>query len=124
MVPRSWRKIKYRYDLRGSYCKNCGSQHYPPRNFCPTCRRKGRVEETLFPDEGKIISYTIVRENEPYILALIELDNGARILSQIACDDPAKVKTGMRVKKVFRRYGEDGEDGIINYGTKFVLKNL
>jgi len=26
----------------------------------------------------------------------------------------------MRVKKAFRRYGEDGEDGIIHYGTKFV----
>lgn len=122
MIPRSWRKIKYRYDLRGSYCENCGNLYYPPRNFCPLCRRKGRMREKALPDEGKIISYTVVRESEPYVVALIELDNGTRILSQIACDpcEIDKVKTGMRVRKVFRKYSEDGEDGIINYGTKFV----
>ncbi|MBO8180042.1 MAG: Zn-ribbon domain-containing OB-fold protein [Archaeoglobus sp.] len=119
MVPRSWRKIRYRYDVRGSYCENCGNYHYPPRNFCPTCRRKGKLVETLFPEEGRVVSYTVVREKEPYIIALIELDNGARVLSQLSCE-PGEVKIGMRVKKAFRRYGEDGEDGIIHYGTKFV----
>ncbi len=119
MVPRSWRKIRYRYDVRGSYCENCGSYHYPPRNFCPKCRRKGKLVETLFPEEGRVVSYTVVREKEPYVVALIELDNGARILSQLSCE-PDEVKIGMRVRKAFRRYGEDGEDGIIHYGTKFV----
>jgi len=52
-------------------------------------------------------------------VALIELDNGARILSQLSCE-PEEVRIGMRVRKAFRRYGEEGEDGIINYGTKFV----
>lgn len=119
MVPRSWRKIKYRYDLRGSYCENCGNYHYPPRNFCPTCRRKGKLREGIFPDEGRVLSFTVVREKEPIVVALIELDNGARILSQLSCE-PEEVRIGMRVRKAFRRYGEEGEDGIINYGTKFV----
>jgi len=119
MVPRSWRKIRYRYDLRGSFCESCGNYHYPPRNFCPTCRRKGKPVEAILPDEGRIVSYTVVREKELYVVALIELDNGTRILSQVSCDH-SKIKIGMRVKKAFRRYGEDGEDGIIHYGTKFV----
>ncbi len=122
MVPRFWRKIKYRYDLKGSYCENCGNYHYPPRNFCPVCRRRGRVKEVELPDEGRVLSYTIIREGEPCIVALIELDNGIRIISQLSCD-PSEVEIGIRVRKAFRRYGEDGEEGIINYGTKFVPAN-
>ncbi len=60
----------------------------------------------------------MVREGEPYIVALIQLENGARIMSQLVCD-PEEAKVGMKVRKVFRRYSEEGEEGIINYGTKF-----
>ncbi len=122
MVPRFWRKIKYRYDLVGSYCENCGNYFYPPRDVCPVCRRKGKVREVSIGDEGRVLSYTVVHEGNgkvPYVIALIELDCGARILSQLACE-PHEVEIGMRVKKAFRRYGEDGEEGIIYYGTKFV----
>lgn len=122
-VPRFWRKIKYRYDLRGSYCENCGNHFYPPRNFCPICRRKGKIREVDFPDMGRVISFSVVREGEPYVVALIELENGARIISQLACS-PEEVKIGMNVRKVFRRYGEEGEEGIINYGTKFIPLNV
>ncbi len=118
VVPRFWRKIKYRYDLIGSYCENCGNYYYPARNFCPVCRRKGKVREVKMPDEGKVLSFSVVREGEPYIVALIQLENGARIMSQLVCD-PEEAKVGMKVRKVFRRYSEEGEEGIINYGTKF-----
>jgi len=119
MVPRFWRKIKYRYELRGSYCENCKTYHYPPRNFCPSCRRKGRLSEVMLPSEGVVLSYTVVRESSPYVVALIELENGVRLLSQLSCE-PSEVKIGMKVRRAFRRYGEDGEEGIIYYGTKFV----
>ena len=118
VVPRFWRKIKYRYDLIGSYCENCGNYYYPARNFCPVCRRKGKVREVKMPDEGKVLSFSVVREGEPYIVALIQLENGARIMSHLVVD-PEEAKVGMKVRKVFRRYSEEGEEGIINYGTKF-----
>jgi hypothetical protein len=123
MVPRFWRKIKHRYDLRGSYCENCGNYYYPPRNLCPVCRRKSRIREATLNDNGKVVSYTVVHEGNsdtiPYIVALIELEDGAKVVSQLVCD-PEEVRIGMKVKKAFRKYGEDGEDGIIYYGTKFV----
>ncbi len=118
VVPRFWRKIKYRYELIGSYCENCGNYYYPARNFCPVCRRKGRIREVNMPDEGKVLSFSVVREGEPYIVALIQLENGAKIMSQLVCS-PEEARVGMRVRKVFRRYSEEGEEGIINYGTKF-----
>jgi hypothetical protein len=125
MLPRFWRKIKYRYDLVGSYCENCGRSFYPPRNFCPTCRRKSDIKETRFGDKGIVLSYSVIHDTidtkmrRPYVVALIKLDEGPVITSQLICN-PEEVRTGMRVKKVFRKYGEDGESGIIYYGTKFV----
>ena len=35
--------------------------------------------------------------------------------------DPESVKSGMKVKSVFRKLGEDSESGILHYGTKFIL---
>ncbi len=121
MVPRFWRKIRYRYDLTGSHCSVCGNYFYPPRNICPVCRRKGKISETKLGEEGRVVSYSVVHDgaDAPYVVALIELDCGARLVSQLACD-PSEVQIGMRVRRVFRKYGEDGEDGIIYYGTKFI----
>ncbi len=126
MLPRFWRKIKYRYDLVGTKCKNCGNSYYPPRNLCPVCRRKSDIAEMKFSGRGEVISYSVVHEapedlkaQKPYVVALIKLEEGPVITSQLVCD-PENVRTGMRVKKAFRKYGEEGEAGIIYYGTKFV----
>ena len=39
-------------------------------------------------------------------------------MSQVVCD-PDEIDIGTRVRAIFRRIGEDGEKGIIYYGTKF-----
>ncbi len=126
MLPRFWRKIRYRYNLVGTYCESCGTYYYPPRNICPKCRRRGKIREVQLSGKGTVISYSIVHEapesfkmEKPYVVALIKLDEGPVITSQIACE-PERVKIGMRVRAAFRRYGEDGDSGIIYYGTKFV----
>ena len=60
----------------------------------------------------------------PYCMAIIKLDEGPRITSQIVDCDPKTVKPGMKVKAVFRKLGEDSESGILHYGTKFILKDI
>ena len=70
------------------------------------------------------MSWSVVHDgvenfSKPYVVALIELDEGARLIAPLDCD-PSKIKEGMRVKAVFRRFGEESEEGIIYYGTKFV----
>ena len=57
----------------------------------------------------------------PYCIAIIKLDEGPRITSQIVDCEPEIVKPGMKVKSVFRKLGEDSESGILHYGTKFIL---
>jgi uncharacterized OB-fold protein len=61
-------------------------------------------------------------ENQvPYIMAIIQLDEGPRITAQIVDCSIEDVKIGSRVEMVFRRLGEDGKAGIIYYGYKFRL---
>ncbi|MCS7118902.1 MAG: Zn-ribbon domain-containing OB-fold protein [Archaeoglobaceae archaeon] len=113
MVPRFWRKIKYRYEILTSFCENCGNHYYPQREICPKCRREGVLKEEKVCDYGKVLSYTVVNGRT---IALVEFDNGAKMLAEVC----GKVEIGKKVRKAFRKYGEDGDFGIIYYGTKFI----
>lgn len=73
---------------------------------------------------GAIESFTLVynapqgfEDEIPYVLALIKLENGEKIVSQIV--DSEKVEIGMKVEPCLRKVYADGYDGLINYGTKF-----
>jgi uncharacterized OB-fold protein len=121
-----WRKIPQRYNLIGTRCERCGQHFFPPRTFCPHCRREGIIAEHHFKGTGKVITYTVIRSasdqfefTTPYVLAVVELDEGPRMTAQIAVA-PEEIKIGMPVTRVFRRIATDGESGIIHYGTKFV----
>ncbi|MCW7078705.1 MAG: Zn-ribbon domain-containing OB-fold protein [Canidatus Methanoxibalbensis ujae] len=119
-----WREQDARYNLEGTRCLNCGSYFFPPRSVCPRCRRKGKIERYRFSGTGRVLTYSVVHQpnaclRSPYIIAIIELDEGVKVLSEVICGED-EIKTDLRVKAVFRKLGEDGEKGIIYYGTKFV----
>ena len=125
-VPRFWREIPARYNLIGTRCDNCGTYYFPPRRLCPQCRRHGKIVEHRFNGTGEVVTYTTVFTPgeswigcKPYVLAIIRLDEGPLMTAQVICD-PAQARIGMRVRKVFRKIGEDGDKGMIHYGTKFV----
>jgi hypothetical protein len=125
-VPRFWRSIPNRYNLLGTHCRTCGGYYYPPRELCPECRRKSDIVKHEFKGIGEIITYTVVHSSSssfkgqtPYVLAIVQLDEGPRLTSQIKCS-PEEIFIGMRVCAVFRKIGEESERGIIYYGTKFV----
>jgi uncharacterized OB-fold protein len=84
------------------------------------------VVEHQFKGTGTVVTYSIIRSASdqfndltPYVIAIIELDEGTRLTSQVICDID-EVYIGMPVKRVFRKLGQDGESGPIFYGTKFV----
>lgn len=125
-VARFWRKIPQRYNLIGTHCTRCDRYFFPPRTFCPDCRRAGQIVDHKFRGTGEVVTYTIIRtaseqfeQATPYVLAIIRLDEGPRLTGQIVCA-PEKAHIGMKVRPVFRRITTDGESGVIHYGTKFV----
>lgn len=84
------------------------------------------MERMKLTGRGKVVTYTIVHDApkafdmmKPYVLAIVETDEGVRLTSQIIDVEPGEVKIGMPVEGAFRKLGEEGEAGIIHYGYKF-----
>ena len=125
-VARFWRKIPQRYNLIGTKCETCGHTFFPGRAICPHCRRSGKMTEIQFSGKGKVLTYSVIYSSadqyaamKPYVLAIVELEEGTRLTTHIVCE-PDEVYIGMPVHSVFRILDKEGDDGVIHYGTKFV----
>ncbi len=125
---RVWRHIQQRYNLIGSKCTTCGKVFFPNRIICPDCRRKGHIESIKFSGKGKIHTYSIIRSPSddfktiaPYAVAIVELDEGAKLTAQLVDCDVDDIEIGDSVEMVFRKISEDGPDGVISYGFKFKI---
>lgn len=121
----TWRRIPERYGLLGSFCETCSTSYFPPRGICPKCRRKGKIKKKRFSGKGKVYSFTEIRVapkgmeiQVPYVMAIIELEEGARVTGQIV-NPVSDVSIGASVETVFRRIQEKGKEGLIHYGFKF-----
>ena len=128
-IPGGWRHRKERYKLLGNKCQTCNTYYFPPRVVCPKCRRKGKMEDVELNPEGKIVSYTLVNTapsgfelNVPYVIALIRLIEGPMILGEVVDADESEIEIGKKVNVTFRKIREQGAEGVIQYGYKFVLK--
>ncbi|HVP22565.1 MAG TPA: Zn-ribbon domain-containing OB-fold protein [Conexivisphaerales archaeon] len=125
-APAHWRRMRERYRLTGSKCETCGRTYFPSTRVCPNCRRKGKVVPIEFSGRGKVYSYTVIHsapkmmsQFTPYAIALVQLDEGPKVLSQVVDCDPDKLEIGMEVEACFRKLFEQDEGGIISYGFKF-----
>lgn len=131
-VARFWREQENRYNLIGCECGNCSKIYFPPKQMCTDCHRLslGKMTPKKMEGTGKVVSYTIVHEGPesqkmqvPYIMAIIELDEGPRLTAQIVDCEPEDVKIDLPVHSVFRKIHEEGKSGVIHYGYKFVPVN-
>jgi scaffold protein (connect acetoacetyl-CoA thiolase and HMG-CoA synthase) len=128
-IVRAWRHIPQRYSLIGSKCLHCGKVFFPKRVICPECRRKGNLEDIKLCGEGIIHTYSVIHAPtedfkiiSPYVVAIVELKEGAKITTQIVDCNPGDVEIGNKVEMVFRKIKEEGDDGVISYGYKFRIK--
>jgi len=125
---REWREIAARYRLEASRCESCGRIYYPPRGLCSVCRRKsiGAMKTVNLPRRGKIVTYSVIHTaplkafegRTPYVVAIVDL-GGVKIQTLLTDCEPEDIKIGDEVEAVFRRIKEDGERGVIHYGTSF-----
>ena len=127
MGIQQWRIRDRFYRLIGSKCEDCGDEFFPPGYQCWGCGSEHVVDKEM-PRTGRIITYTVLHEplpgyeaQTPLYLAVVKLDNGARMLTQIVDSPEDAVKTGAKVRATVRRARVDGESGQIIYGYKFVI---
>ncbi len=128
MAIRSWRIRDRYYNLIGSKCQKCGDEFFPPVYKCRGCGSE-HLKDSEMPKTGKILTYTQLHEplpgfeaQTPFYLAVVRLDNGARVLSQVVDSPDESVKTGAKVRATVRRAKVDGESGQIIYGYKFIVE--
>ncbi len=128
-IPRFWRETGSRYRLVGNQCEVCGRIHFPKRSFCHVCHRQslGKMKEVRLSGKGTVESFTIIHQTftsmedfVPYVVAIVMMDEGIRVTSQIVGVEPEEVEIGMPVVTTFRKLGEEGPSGVIYYGFKFV----
>jgi len=94
-------------------CTACSVHHVPTRRVC-TCGSThfDSVEST---GRGVIISYTEVhrapseafKQGLPYVIAIIELQEGARLMSNIVQSEASELGIGKAVQCVFETLDED-----------------
>lgn len=120
-----WRIRDRYYRLIGSKCAACGAEFFPPVYKCRSCGSE-HLKDKEMPRSGKIVTYTKLHEplpgfeaQAPFYIAVVELENGARVLTQVVDSPDESVKTGTRVSATVRRAIVDGESGQIIYGYKF-----
>ncbi len=125
--PRYHREVAQRYRLEAGKCKQCGNISFPPRLVCPKCKSKN-FETVQLSREGKILTFTIIRvgpdkfsKETPYVVAIIELNDGVRLTAQVADCNVDKVAIGDKVKMIFRKIQDEGKSGLHCYGYKAVL---
>ncbi|MFQ5820843.1 MAG: Zn-ribbon domain-containing OB-fold protein [Candidatus Heimdallarchaeota archaeon] len=103
-----------RHELLIQQCKKCGIHIFYPRAYCPECLSSD-LEWVASSGEGTVYSYSIIyhspiREFEslvPYILAIIELKEGVRIMSNIVNCEPEDIHVGMAVEVVYEDISKD-----------------
>lgn len=129
MAIQQWRIRDRYYRLIGSRCKDCGDEFFPPVYRCKGCGSE-HIADKEMPKTGKIMTYTVLHEplpgyeaQTPLRLAIVKLDNGARVLTQIVDSPEDAVKTGAKVRATVRRAKVDGDSGQIIYGYKFVVED-
>lgn len=128
-IPTYSRSIPQRYALIGTKCKSCSVVNFPRTLSCLKCGRAD-FEPLKLSGRGRIYCYTMIsRGGSPpefsmqqnlvgsYHVAVIELEEGPKIVAQMADCKPEELKIGLPVEATFRRIYED--DGIIRYGMKF-----
>lgn len=124
-----WRKYQNRYRLIGSICDSCGKKSYPPVLLCPKCGST-KLSEYLFLPTAKLLTWSVIpfppkgfEFSAPLIVAIVELEDGESVTTQIVDCDQSKLKYGLELKPIFRKIFVDGEQGVIHYGLKFTPKN-
>jgi uncharacterized OB-fold protein len=84
-------------------CKQCGTLRHPPRPMCWKCQSL-EWELVAASGKGSVYSYVVVHRPEipgytyPLVVAVVELEEGTRIVSNLVGIDPQNVKIGMPVK--------------------------
>ncbi len=88
-------------------CAKCGHRQFYPRAVCTACG--GDPEWLTCSGRGTVHTFTVIRQNHakpfrdelPYVVAMVELDEGPRMMGNLTGCEPDEVRIGLPVEVYF-----------------------
>lgn len=100
-------------EIRLQRCDDCSRVQFYPRSGCRHCGSTSLTWEALSGD-GEVYTYTVVhrapfeafKPDVPYVIAVVELAEGPRLVTNVVGCPVDEVSIGMRVRPVFDAAGD------------------
>lgn len=101
-----------RGELRIQRCGGCGELRHPPGPMCPACGET-KPEYVVASGRGEVYSYVVHHHPPvpgrrlPFVVALVELTEGVRLLAELVEMAPDDVRVGLPVEITFQRVDDE-----------------
>jgi len=102
-----------RHELIIQRCPRCGTLRHPPRPMCPNCNSM-ETEWVKSSGKGELYTWTVVHRpvhpafaEVPYIVGMVELKEGVRLISNVIECSIDDLQAGMPVEVVFERVNDE-----------------
>ena len=101
------------HQLRIQRCSECRQYQFFPRIYCSKCFGE-RIEWVNASGRATVLSFTIVRravspafaKDVPYVIALVTLEEGPQMMTNIVGCEPEDVTIGMPVEVIFEDWSD------------------
>ena len=95
-------------------CNACGAVHHYPRSFCPSCWSDD-VEWVEASGRATLYTWSTVHVNDlppfgervPYIAAVVDLDEGPRVMTNLVECEPGALSIGMALTVRYRELDDN-----------------
>ena len=90
-------------------CGGCGMLRHPPRPMCPSCH-SFQWDTTEASGRGTVYSFVMPRYpplpwfDDGYVVALVDLEEGTRLVTNLVGVEPEAVSIGMPVVVCFEEF--------------------
>jgi uncharacterized protein len=101
-----------RGELRIQQCGGCGELRHPPGPMCPHCNET-KPRHIVASGLGEVYSYVVHHHPPvpghtlPFVVALVELEEGVRLLAELVDVPPEDVRVGLPVRIDFTRIDDE-----------------
>jgi uncharacterized OB-fold protein/acyl dehydratase len=98
--------------LRIQKCADCGTLRHPPGPMCPACHSVNR-SYVVASGRGEVYSYVVHHHppvpgrTPPFVVAVVDLPEGVRVVGNVIGCDPAEVSIGMPVELTFQKMDDE-----------------
>jgi len=97
-----------RHALVVQRCRGCGTHRFPARDLCSRCLSRD-VEWVPVSGRGTVLTWAVMHQvyhpgfatDVPYAVVVVELDEGARLVSNLVGCAVGEIRAGMPVEVVF-----------------------